>query len=510
MTSGTPSTLPVAIADARLADNYLQFVGLLGSAERLATAGDQEGAAVAARAAATWGWTNHPGIHASPRLERLLRSLVPLVPLVPRRERRKSSHSIPRGRRQRVLHVLTQVYLTGGHTRLTDRIIRADPARTHSVAIVAQDGLPIPAWLRRSVIDSGGQIYAFGAGGLMAQAIALRQMANRVDLVIANVHPFDVVAVLAFADPHARPPVVALNHADHCFWLGASAWDLLANVRRSGEELALRRRGMPHSRSCILPAPLDVRQRTLSREDAKRALGVRPDEIVLLSAGSDWKFDPHEMRGEPTFPDVVVPIVERDARLRLFVFGPINADRWAEASRRTDGRALALGTRTDLTLYQQAADIYLDPFPIGSTYSLLEAGSLGVPLLSFRQWPDEAATLFVDSPGLGDARIIATSRAEYEAALLALLSDPAAREARGRRTSEQIIAVHAGGGWRAALAEILATAPRARAAHQAEALDLDADLDVPAFDTLDRGIVAIPMRAPAVPERAIAHLPLAH
>jgi len=497
------TALWVEIADARLTDHHRQFAERLDVAERLAGSGQQEAAVRAAADAAASAWLKHPGVHASPRLERLLKSLAP------RSERTSPRASPSRARRQRVLHVLSQIYSTGGHTRLTERMIRADPARIHSVALTAQNDQPIPAWFERSVTDVGGQIHVFRSGGLIGRSVALRELANRAGLVVANVHPPDVVPLLAFADPRDRPPLAALNTADHCFWLGASAWDLLVNMRRSGEDLALRRRGVQASRSTILALPLADVRRTVNREDARLALGVRPDEIVLISAGADWKFDPHEMRGEPTFPEVLTPIVQRDSRLRLFVLGPINDGRWAEASRRTDGRLLALGTRTDYDLYQQAADIYLDPFPLGSLYSLLEPGRLGVPILSFRQWPADAGALVIDLPGLGDGPIVATTRDEYEAALLAMVSDPAAREARGRRTADQILAAHAGSRWQGALAEVLAALPAAREAHLAESPDLPAELDIPAFSTLDRGLVTIVPGGSAIPERVVSHVPLA-
>jgi hypothetical protein len=490
-----------AIADARLVANHDRFVELVSMAEERAAAGNLEAAALAAAESAAWAWTHHPGIHASPRLERLLRSIVPAS--VPWKQSR-AGRAGPR----RILHVLTQVYPTGGHTRWSDRIIQADRNRVHSVAIVNQGSVPIPPWLVRSVTASGGELHLVNPTSVLGGALKLRRLASEADLVLANVHPHDVVSVLALADPRLRPPVAALNHADHAFWLGASAWDLLVDFRRSGAQLAQRRRGAILSRSTILPLPLDMPGRTMRRDDAKRALGLRADEIVLLSAGSDWKFDPLGLHGEPTFPEVLAPIVERDPRLRLFVLGPPDVGRWTDAARRTGGRLRALGTRTDYDLYKQAADIYLDPFPLGSMYSLLEPGALGVPLLSFNQWPTDAAILVVDSPGLGDARIVATSRDAYETALLDLIADPVGREARGRRGREQIVAAHAGPGWLAALDAVVAAACVAREAHLAAPVEIPAALDTPVFDALARGLASI-VEQPALPPECNAELPLA-
>src|SRR5258706_3728402 len=214
-------------------------------------------AADAAAADAGSAWMRHAGIHASPRLERVLRSIAPAGPVW--RPRPRAS-----GDRERVLHVLTQAYVTGGHTRWSDRIIRADRGRTHSVVLVAQGKAPIPEWLRRSVVESGGMLDVLPPGGVLERAAALRRRAGEADIVLANIHPNDVASVLALGDARARPPVAALNHADHTFWLGASAWDLLVDFRASGRRLASRRRGLTADRGAILPLPVDQPPATVS------------------------------------------------------------------------------------------------------------------------------------------------------------------------------------------------------------------------------------------------------
>jgi hypothetical protein len=497
-------TLHDAIADARLAANHGRFVELLVTAEARAAAGDLGGAALLAGQTANWAWINHPGIHASPRLEELVRSIAPRVGVS------RWDPAGRAGRRGHVLHVLTEAYPTGGHTRLAERIIKADPERTHSCVVVRQHPQrSVPVWLEQAVERSGGTLTVLRAGGLVDRALTLRRMAGHASLVIANVHPDDITSCLAFADPRARPPVAALNHADHSYWLGAGFWDLLVNIRQAGEELSIRRRGVRRSRSTILALPLEERRRTLSQAHARRALGVSPDEVMLLTVGSPWKFDPEETQGEPSFLDVLVPIVERDPRIRLFALGPFNHGRWADAGRRTGGRVLALGTRTDAGVYQQATDVYLDPFPMGSLYGLLEAGSLGIPILSYREWPAEAAALFCDSPGLGAGHLVATTPAEYEAALQPLLADPAARETLGRRAAEEIAAAHSGPAWQATLFGVLDAAPAARAAHLDEPPGLPAEADTPTFSALDRGLATVLQMIPLPPERMVSHLPLA-
>ena len=495
-------TARVAAGEERLAESFARFTALVDAAEALVRRGAHEEAAAAISEAATAAWFSHPGVHASPRLEALIAALPVADQPVP------AGLARTRDRRARVLHVLTEAYGAGGHTRLVQRIVAAAPGPAHSCAVVAQRSGPVPAWLGATIAGAGCQLAGIETGGYLARAAALRAISRTYDLVLVYPHPNDVISALAFANPAGRPPVAMVNHADQSFWLGAASWDLLLNVRDSGRRLALRRRGIPAERMAILPAPLEERGRTLQPGEARRLLGIRPDEIVLVCAGSDWKFDPHASTGFPSFPDVVAPLVAADPRLRAFVFGPLNTGRWADAARLTQGRLQARGIRLDLAVYQEAADIYLDPFPLGSTYSLLEPAALGVPALSFWQWPEEAATLEVDSPGLGDARLVARDREGYEAALHALIDDPAHRAAIGARLGAQVRAEHVGDGWRARLASCLVAAVGAHAKHLASSGPLPSSLEEPQTGVLDRAVALIPMREPEIPARTIAHLPL--
>lgn len=230
-----------------------------------------------------------------------------------------------------------------------------------------------------------------------------------------------------------RPPVATLNHADHTFWLGMAAADLLVNFRTTGRDLAVRRRGALAARCATLPLPVDVPERPAHadprRARLRSAMGIDADEVVLLMVGSAWKFDPAGLRGEPSFAEVLAPLVAADPRLRLHVLGPRTDAMWAAAARATDARIEALGTRTDYLDHQLVADVYLDPFPMGSLYSLLEPGSLA-SAVGLAQWPDEAAVLMVDSPAS-----TASGRSPPTAASTRTWCGPSSRTSRPAGTS---------------------------------------------------------------------------
>jgi hypothetical protein len=488
---------------SRIHANHARLLVLISAAEVHAAAGRREEAAVAAQQAAGWAWLNHAGIHASSRLEALVRALGP-----PGAPRLASPPGRP-ARPVRVLHVLTQAYPTGGHTRWSDRIIRADRTRRHSIVLTGQGSAPVPPWLAATVRASGGRLEALAPAPTLERAGRLRRLVEGFDLVIANLHPSDVAAVAALTEPRGRPPVALLNHADHAFWLGVGAADLVVSFRRSGEQLGTRRRGVDPARSAVSALPLDPPAPGPARDVARAGLGIRPDEIVMLTAGSAWKFDPLERRGEPGFPGVLAGVLERDPRLRLFALGPQPDGAWAAASRRTQGRMLALGTRTDFADYQRAADVYLDPFPMGSLYSLLEPVARGVPAISLAQWPEEAAVLMADAPGLGAARLVARDRAAYEAALRSLVDDESGRVALGRAGARDVLAAHSGPAWQAGFEAVVDAAFAAHEAAMAGAPSLGAALDRPIAGVLAWGLATIPERMPPPPDRAVVHLPLA-
>jgi hypothetical protein len=363
--------------EAVIEANSVAFDQLVAKAESGFRMHDWEAAAVYSQMAAHFAWCNHPGLFASRRLESIL------LRLGGRREHKGNAHHANSKSTEsptNVLHVLTKALSVGGHTRLVSRWIEHDAERVHSVVLTRQEGDPIPGFLEDSVLRSNGKISLLDEkpGGLLRRAKRLRRIAGRADLIILHIHPYDVVPIIALADRPNGPAVVFLNHADHVFWLGYSVSDLVAHVREGSLNTSLERRGITAERCCVLPIPLRLPSRTLSRADAKRVLGLDPTAIVLLSVASDYKF---QTNGPPSFASVLLPVLQEHEKAVMVAVGPSHRGDWAEAAKKTKGRVRAVGINEDPGCFFQAADIYLDSFPFGSLTSLLEAGSHGLPLV---------------------------------------------------------------------------------------------------------------------------------
>ena len=125
-----PAPLPDSSAPDRAAMAAIDAVvrRIEAAAERFAASGAHEDAAACAQVGSTVAWMNHPGRFASARFEQALHETRPRSHLCPY-ERRAAN-----GDPQRVLHVLSEGYETGGHTRLAWRWMLQDAGRTHALA----------------------------------------------------------------------------------------------------------------------------------------------------------------------------------------------------------------------------------------------------------------------------------------------------------------------------------------------------------------------------------------
>jgi hypothetical protein len=343
------------------------------------------------------------------------------------------------------------------------RWVQQDEARVHSLALTRQTSR-IPAPLTQAIANSGGQIYRVNraVGGILAWAKQLRAIAATADLVVLHSFNDDVIPLIALAHKDDSPPVIFLDHADHIFWLGATVSDVVVSLRESGKRLAQQRRGISAERSLLLPTILTPAERLLSREDAKRKLGLPEDSVLLLSIARSLKYG---AVGNGSYADAHVPILEQYRNAWLVVVGPQGRPDWSAAIRRTGGRIIPVSEREDTAAFYEAADIYVDSFPFVSTTSLLEAGSYGVPLVTIFPYSDVSGILGADLPGLDGNLVRARTLDEYRNVLSRLIEDRQYRCAIGRRTRQRILDIHTGIEWQRRVEHIYREAYRFSASH---------------------------------------------
>jgi len=422
-----------------ITDHYHNFCDFISQAEHFLKIGEIDAAAVFGQMAADYAFRNHPGFFVSPRLENLLTHIGRMTM---ERGAKFSDHFRANNSPKRILHILTQAYELGGHTRLAWRWIERDKDHIHSVLLTRQGERKVPKNLINAVKASGGHIYRIDKqfGGLISRAKTLRRLANQNDIVVLHIHPYDVVPIIGLSYREKYPAVCYMNHADHLFWLGVSISDVIAHIRQSSWQLSIKRRKVEAKRCLMLPIPVNKTNRQLTRVVAKFQLGIAEDAIVLLSVASGYKYN--KIDDKIHFINAVRPILEKCDKTILLVVGPSESDLHLDMSLKVYNRIKVYGPQKDIELFYQAADIYLDSFPFASITSLLEAGSFGVPIVSYCVHPEQAAVLCADDPGLIKSLVCTKDLESYRNIIIKLIQDDSLRDRLGKQTENEIVEVH--------------------------------------------------------------------
>jgi hypothetical protein len=413
-------------------------------------------AAVWSQIAAQFATYRHTGSYVSAELEALLldiaRALPERGPRLPNALSRDLRHADPQ---RRVLHVVTRAHPFGGHTRVIERWALNDASSTHGLVATAQTE-PLPSWLRHAIVQRRGFYEPLAAcGSLLRRARRLRAIASDwADLVVLHVHPYDVVPMLAFG-VEGGPPVVLFNHSDATFWLGARIADQVADMRESGLQNSLERRGVRSSR--VLPIPLRLEERGRNRELARRRLEIPQDSIVLLTVGEDFKFVPLEKN---SFFATVDRLLSRHPEAVLLGAGLRDPARYRSSIHNDRiARVRFLRPRDGIADLQSAADIYLDPFPATSLTAALEAASIGIPVVSRKNLVNPLFSSGDDASFKAAGHHVETVK-EYEARAEALIADASLRAAAGGELELCVRSHHMPPGWNAYLERLIDSLPR--------------------------------------------------
>lgn len=423
-----------ADACSRTADNRIVFDSLIESACRAISESRFRRASADLQSAARFAWYNHPGLFRSSRLEFLAAQISEHLP------RSKAPGPMLTGH---VVHVLSQAYPTGGHTRLVWRWIENDNTHTNSVVLTGQQGIPVPHQLRDAVAASGGRIVSLGesTSNLLVRAAALRSIADSgAALIVLHVHPYDLVPSIGLRGVRAR--VIFLNHADHVFWIGGAIADVVADIRPAGQRLTMAQRNIPRSRTIIIPIPLSPPTQS-GKQQAREQLGIPQDVVLLISIASGYKYS--SAPGQH-FIDIHQDFVLAHPEVRLIVIGPAPQGRWREVCERTSGRFRAIGIVEALDAYYDAADIYLDALPFASLTSLLDAAVRGVPVLALNETVADSV-LTSNDLSLLDQGVYYAHRREYVAALETLAGQPELRRLQGALIRSAVERDHLPPGW---------------------------------------------------------------
>jgi hypothetical protein len=378
--------------------NRAYFLFGLDNAEILIKKGQYSEALVLLNQLATFAWINVTGFFTSWKLESLLHELATKVTPLPPPSKPRETNS----RKLKILHVVTMLFDSGGHTQLLFNWIKLDCENDHHIIVTAQ----LPENLPQKKIKEFGyenltiiSLPESKHSGL-ENAAELRSIASRYDLIVLHTSPNDIVSVVAFSANNI-PPVLFMNHADHIFWIGASVSDIVLQFRENSIAGDKIRRGITQ-KQIFLPIPvithcLEKKEEENNEENVRRCknrLNLSPEKTVLLSTGTEYKFRPNETHN---LFETIIPVLDENPAIIFFVAGVFQESAIARSYAHPQILFLGEITMSELEIYEWASDIYIETMPCSSFTALLEAGLKRKPIHLMHE-PVEITKIFPDEP----------------------------------------------------------------------------------------------------------------
>lgn len=285
-----------------------------------------------------------------------------------------------------VLHVMSECYSTGGHTRAVNNWINLDEKRKNSIIFTNQVSyIQIPKFLKDSVENSGGKIYFTTKKSKLRQAIYLQSIASNYEKIILHVHMFDSIPLLAFGNHSWNIPIYFYGHADFRFWLGVSISDVILDIHSDSKKRTINLRGA--KKSIVFPLPNEFTYVNKSKNAIERSKFIKKYDIpqnakIITTIGSDFKYT---VTRQLNFQKFIKYLVNKYKDLYVIVIGPDAKDKaWKNTIKSTHNRVKVLGVlnKDKVDEWLNVSDIYLDSFPVGGGVAILDALNRNLNILS--------------------------------------------------------------------------------------------------------------------------------
>lgn len=407
-------------------DNHARFLQLLERVRQRIQARQWQDALDAASECASHAWLQHSGVFASAELESLIaqagKHLSAGAPARPPASGPKAS--------RRLLTIMTSAHSVGGHSRIAWRWCQLDAGSEHTLVLTRQAGAAIPEQLLELQAAGRLTIVLLEQPGWDERIQALQALLARADYAILLTHPHDVLPCAAVPAMGNPPPIIAVDHASHVFWLGVSITQVALNT---ATYLLEGRRGIgrQHIGGALLPMNFEHLDRGhIAASAVKSAYGIPQEATLLLSAASGYKFWAIE---GVSLAAMIGPVLARHPHVHLLAVGVGNQRPWEELQARFPAQVHLQGylSESELVACYHACDIYVDSLPLSSPTTLLEAAACGKPIVRFapQDWRGTGFSLEFDC--IPPALYLWTTPAAYEADLHRLIGDPDFRRWRG-------------------------------------------------------------------------------
>jgi hypothetical protein len=301
-----------------------------------------------------------------------------------------------------VIHILTESYTTGGHTKLLELFIEntKDYFDEQSV-ILTEQRVEIPKSLK-NITKSTGEIISFEKDTYINKAKKLAKISSHYELVVLHIHPHDIIANLAFGNTQFKRNIIFVNHADHMFWCGVSIADITLHISSSSKKFSIASRGTQNNE--VIYIPLKEKEKNLHKDEARKQLKIPNNKKIILSIASEYKYG--KTKEEISiFINMAKNIVKNINNCEFILIGPSLKNKyWENAYKTSNGKINPIGIqpRELLDYYIASSDIYIESFPMTSTTALLEVAQQNIKIFTLKSnnFPPDVAlknNMIIDS-----------------------------------------------------------------------------------------------------------------
>lgn len=281
------------------------------------------------------------------------------------------------------LHIMTEAFQTGGHTRVCERWIEfSDENECHSLLLTDQK-TPIPKSIEKVVSEKSGKVYNLDSHPA-AKINQIRKIASGFEKIILHMHSDDLVTFIAFATNDFKRPVLFFNHLDHLFWVGSAISDLVINLRSSAVKDSLKYRSA--QKSYLLPLPIKTPRcrKIKNKSTLRKKFNLESNSKVAITIASSEKYTPIQ---NYDFLEDCIELINIHKNLYILAIGPSPEEkRWRDAQNITNNRIRSFGRlpNEDLSDFFAVADFAIDSYPMPSFTAFLDICSQGIPCLTLQ------------------------------------------------------------------------------------------------------------------------------
>lgn len=265
---------------------------------------------------------------------------------------------------EKILFIATDLYHTGGHTRLMERLATFLESKP-DLLITKQ---PTDKIIQREKVFFSDIYYGFECHISVVEKVSLilKEILNY-DLLILNIHPEDIYAVVACGlakKINKNIKIHFINHADHTFSYGSSISDVWYEISAYGIAIDAMR-GL-NAQKCFLGIPIDT-----SKEINEEKYNFKNGDLILTAA-SACKYRPNDTH---SIMPLVCALLDKYNKSKFQVIGVnlITNYWWWRLKLKYRGR-LKLSSALPYDDYLKTtneAKLYVDshPFPGGTAFA---------------------------------------------------------------------------------------------------------------------------------------------